>query len=325
MIEIVEGKHGKVNRVLWIYSKLIQGEMINKRDSSVSFNVSEKTIQRDLNDIRAYFNNNYQITGFKEVVYAHDKRGYVLSIKDDILRKEDILGITKILLESRAFCKEEIEHLINCMLLQINVIQRKYIKEIIENELFNYIPLQHNSSILTKIWDLSDIIRTKKILNITYIRADGLEVIRKIKPISIIFSEYYFYLIAYLDEFDTPTTYRIDRIKDYNPMEENFQIPYSERFEDGEFRKRIQFMYSGKLMKTRFEFRGGTLEAVMDRLPTSKIVGQAGDTFTIEAEVYGNGIIMWFLSQGSKIKVLSPDSLVEKMKEEINKLYNNYK
>lgn len=50
-----------------------------------------------------------------------------------------------------------------------------------------------------------------------------------------------------------------------------------------------------------------------------------GDRATIEAEVYGNEIIMWFLSQGSKIRVLSPDSLVEQIRGEINKMQHIYK
>ena len=63
------------------------------------------------------------------------------------------------------------------------------------------------------------------------------------------FSEYYFYLIAWFadDSKDYPAVFRVDRISNVNCSEEKFKIPYSERFEEGEFRKRIQFMYGGKL------------------------------------------------------------------------------
>ena len=49
-----------------------------------------------------------------------------------------------------------------------------------------------------------------------------------------------------------PTIYRIDRIKQYKVLDERFRIPYANKFEEGEFRKRIQFMYGGKLQKVRF-------------------------------------------------------------------------
>jgi len=80
----------------------------------------------------------------------------------------------------------------------------------------------------------------------------------KIKPVTIMFSEYYFYLTAFIDDeevkknFDVlndsfPTIYRIGRIKKMTVLDERFHIPYNSRFEEGEFRKRIQFMYGGKL------------------------------------------------------------------------------
>ncbi len=75
------------------------------------------------------------------------------------------------------------------------------------------------------------------------------------------FSEYYFYLTAFIDEEETkkdfdvlndsfPTIYRLDRIVRLEVLKEKYHIPYSNRFEEGEFRKRIQFMFGGKLKKS---------------------------------------------------------------------------
>lgn len=166
------------------------------------FNVNEKTIQRDLDDIRNYFTDNRERLGSKEIVYNRDKRGYRIDNKEDILTKEDILSITKILLESRAFCKDELKHLTNYILGQVDVKQRRYIKDIIENELLNYVPLKHGDLLLSKIWGVSELIRNKEVTQINYVKIDGLEVKRIVKPVAIIFSEYYFYLIAYFNDFD---------------------------------------------------------------------------------------------------------------------------
>jgi len=46
-----------------------------------------------------------------------------------------------------------------------------------------------------------------------------------------------------------PTIYRVDRLEELEVLNEHFSVPYAERFEEGEFRKRIQFMYGGKLQK----------------------------------------------------------------------------
>ena len=98
-----------------------------------------------------------------------------------------------------------------------------------------------------------------------------------------------------------PTIYRIDRIKSFIVLDEHFQVPYKDRFQEGEFRKRVQFMYGGKLERIRFKYTGPSIEAVLDRLPTSKIVEQDEEGWTLEAEVFGKGIEMWLRSQGEHI------------------------
>ena len=129
------------------------------------------------------------------------------------------------------------------------------------------------------------------------------------------FSEYYFYLTAFIDDdklqehFDVindsfPTIYRIDRIKSMNILDERFHIPYSSRFEEGEFRKRIQFMYGGKLQKIKFRYSGSSVEAVLDRLPTAQILDETDGVYTISAEVFGKGIDMWLRSQGDAVEII---------------------
>lgn len=70
-------------------------------------------------------------------------------------------------------------------------------------------------------------------------------------------------------------------------------------------RKRIQFMYGGKLEKVRFIYTGPNLEAVLDRLPTSRVVGHDSRGYPIaEAEVFsGNGLDMWLKSQGDWVEL----------------------
>ena len=101
-----------------------------------------------------------------------------------------------------------------------------------------------------------------------------------------------------------PTIYRIDRIKGIKVCDEHFHIPYSSRFEEGEFRKRIQFMYGGKLKKVRFKYLGNDIDAILDRLPTAIIKADDESGYILEAEVFGKGIDMWIKSQGDLIELL---------------------
>jgi hypothetical protein len=107
-------------------------------------------------------------------------------------------------------------------------------------------------------------------------------------------------------------------------LDENFHVQYSNRFEEGEFRKRIKFMYSGELQKIEFKYFGPSVEAVLDRLPTAQIISEENGVFTIKAEVFGEGIKMWILSQGNKIQTLKPQCLVDSLKEELNAMLERY-
>ena len=320
-----ELRDAKVNRILSIFEKLKDREGVNAQKAAQDFGVNEKTIKRDINDIIAYIDNrNYNNLS---IVYKRSEKAYFLIGSEDVtLDKKDILAICKILLESRAFCCEEMDHIINSVLHKVSYEDKKFIKKIIGNELLKFTPLEHKEKLLDRIWDLSKFIHNKEALEIKYRKTGGEIVKRKVRPVSIIFSEYYFYLIAYFSNSKTgmPIVYRVDRIINYKNLKEKFIVDESERFQDGEFRKRIQFMYSGELMKVKFEFTGSSLEAVLDKLPTSRILESREEKHILEAEVYGKGIKMWLLSQGSEIKVLSPKSFVDEMALEAKKIYEIY-
>lgn len=49
-----EFKNGKIERTLGIYTKLINGCLINKSEEANNYGVNERTIQRDIDDIRCY-------------------------------------------------------------------------------------------------------------------------------------------------------------------------------------------------------------------------------------------------------------------------------
>ena len=129
------------------------------------------------------------------------------------------------------------------------------------------------------------------------------------------FSEFYFYMTAYIentekkkdssrsgDTFPSPTIYRIDRLEKLSILQEHFQVPYRDRFEEGEFRKRIQFMYGGKLRTLRLKCTRQSLEAVLDRLPTAEVVKEIEDgEFVVQAEVFGDGVDMWLKGQGDSV------------------------
>ena len=292
--------------LLNLYERLNKGEVVNKDMLAKDFGVSLKTIQRDIDDLRAYLAETHFTEMEVSIQYDKAKNGYYLvRLEREWLTNEEVLALTKILLESRAFQKDELSRLIDKLIMQTAANDRKTVEEIIRSEYLSYVPLQHNKPLLSPIWQLSEIIHTQKVISFLYTRQDGKTSFKTVKPVAIMFSEFYFYLIAYMadNSKNYPIVFRIDRMRDIKETGECFTIPYKDRFNDGEFRKRVQFMYSGELKTVTFEY-SGVLEAILDRLPTSRILKEENGVYTIRAEAYGDGIYMWLRSQGDKAKIL---------------------
>jgi predicted DNA-binding transcriptional regulator YafY len=312
--------NGKIDRVLGIYTKLMNGSLVSKSEEAQYYNVNERTIQRDIDDIRNFLESDVENTGvINSVIYDRADKGYRLEqIYQLKLTNGEVLAICKILLDSRSLRKDEmtsiLDKMISCCVPEKN---QKLVKDLISNEEFHYVEPRHKTKFLDTMWDIGQAVRDCRYIEIDYKRTKDKAVVkRKVKPVAIMFSEYYFYLTAFIDDEDVrqgfdvindsfPTIYRIDRIKSLKVIDEKFHIPYSSRFEEGEFRKRVQFMYGGKLKKVKFKYFGSDIDAILDRLPTAEILDEEKGVYTVSAEVFGKGIDMWVRSQGDVIKIIN--------------------
>ena len=302
----------KSERLLQIYSKLVSGETLKKKALAQHFHVTERSIQRDIEALRCFFAEEGLL---QDVVYDKAVRGY--RMENPALRtleNSEILAVCKILLESRSMCRDEmfpiLDKLIACCVPERN---RKAVQELLANEKHHYIEPHHGQPVLNGMWELGQAIQNHQMVEIEYERLKEPRIVkRRVKPVGIMFSEYYFYLTAFLEDKESfenpddlfPTIYRIDRIRSFRVLDEHFAVPYKDRFQEGEFRKRVQFMYGGKLERIKLKYTGPSIEAVLDRLPTAEIVEQDEDGWIVTAEVFGKGIEMWMRSQGNSIALL---------------------
>lgn len=312
----------QIGRVLQIYSRLLDGYVINKAEEANRYSVNERSIQRDIDNIRNFLDDDSERTGVvNTVVYDRAAKGYRLETLYQIrLQNSEVLALCKILLDSRAFTKDEmvemLDKLITCCVPEVN---QKRVKALIRNEEFHYVEPRHKTKFIDTMWDLGQAISESRFIEVDYYRTRDKKVVhRKLRPVAIMFSEYYFYLTAFIDDEDVkkdfsvlndsfPTIYRIDRIRALKVLEERFKIPYSDRFEEGEFRKRIQFMYGGKLQRVKFKYTGPDVDAILDRLPTAQILDEVDGAYIVGAEVFGSGISMWLRSQGDYVEVIQQE------------------
>lgn len=186
----------------------------------------------------------------QDVVYDKRKRGYRLQMPTmRAMENSEIPAVCKILLESRSMRKDEmlpiLDKLVSCCVPEEN---RAAVQSLLANEKYHYIEPHHQQPVLSGLWELGQAVQQQQMLEIEYKRLkDPALVKRRIKPVGIMFSGYYFYLTAFLEDKDGfenpddlfPTIYRIDRIKSFRVLDEHFSVPYKDRFQEGEFRKRV--------------------------------------------------------------------------------------
>lgn len=310
-------KEDKVSRVLDLYSQMLAGRTVQKSVAAQYYGVHERSIQRDIEDIRLFCRDGMALRDGAacDIVYDHGEKGYRLEGGQvPKLSNSEVLALCKILLDSRAFVKTEMAEMLNkiiaCCVPESN---QALITKLVNNEAFHYVEPRHRTSFLDTMWQLGEAIQQHRYVRITYGRMKDRKIVeRRLKPLALLFSEYYFYLIAFIEDRDiqkvyesardvTPTIYRLDRIKTLSVEKETFRIPYNQRFQEGEFRKRIQFMYGGPLKRVTFTYNGCDIDAILDRLPTAKILSEENGAYRIEAEVYGDGVEMWLKSQGKYV------------------------
>ena len=304
----------KVERVLNIYDRLLAGEIIHKGAEAERFQVNVRTIQRDLEDIRAYFAENPEVK--LELKYDRNKKGYHLYQRDrKTLTNGEILTVCKILLESQALVKDEMYNIIEKFILSNDpYCDVKRVNHLISNEKFHYLEPKHSKKLVEQIWELSSAITDQQILLVSYHdQATKKLVKRMIQPVGLLCSECNFYLAAYFCNEDActdmlksecPAVFRLDRLDEYEVLGDHFRVVYKDRFEEGEFKKKLYENFSNKPTMLKFRYTGDDVSRIFMRFPTAEIVEHDQNGWLFSAHTNGVGAIIWLMGQDDKVEIL---------------------
>ena len=316
----------KQYRVLELFFRSLRGEDLFVGKLAKEYDVSTKSISRSINDLKAFLSDHRDLVGNTELEYSYKDKCYRLYM-DEFLTSKELFSLLEVLIGARAFSKIELLSIVEKLKSFAVPADRKKLTALVAKELYHYSEVKHDcDSVQDVLWQLINCINDKKEISIDYYRMDRSFVSHRLIPASVMFADYYFYLIAF--EVDKGTDkalyFRVDRIKNITVHRDRKTTQSVPDFDEGLLRQRSLLMWPGKLRKIRFEFSGPSVQAVLDKLPTAKIIDRNDGKYLIEAEVYGDGIKMWLLSQGAWVKVVAPDELVEEMKSELNKMLLSY-
>ncbi len=150
----------------------------------------------------------------------------------------------------------------------------------------------------------------------------------QIKPLALIWESDFYYLIGedtkYSEE-DNPRNYRLDRMRDVVITENKF---VKNRRDISSYVQQSFHMFGGQdeWITLQFRLNRVALNGVIDKFGVDADIRKGEDnTFILKAKAkLSEGLKGWILGWGRHVKVLSPPSLVEDMKQELEKMMRAY-
>ncbi|MBR2043593.1 MAG: transcriptional regulator [Clostridia bacterium] len=147
----------------------------------------------------------------------------------------------------------------------------------------------------------------------------------KVSPYALIWQNEHYYLVANNDKYDNLMHIRLDRIRRVKATKEPWRhfsevSIYKDFFDVADYASKSFQMYSGELTEVKFRCHISLLEQVVDRFSDKIFITNVeADSFIFSVKVnLSSGLVNWILQFGSFIKVLSPVSLTEMIKERIS-------
>ncbi|MBR6405888.1 MAG: WYL domain-containing protein [Lachnospiraceae bacterium] len=151
-----------------------------------------------------------------------------------------------------------------------------------------------------------------------------------VSPYKLLINDGNYYLLAYSDEAEDMRTFRVDRMKKVEVLEETPR--------DGEevfskidmttYTQRVFGMYSGKEVRVRMRFTNSLLDTVIERFGTGHDVYYLGDDahhFTVSANVQvSDQFFAWLCGFRKRASIVAPNEIVEDMKAFIKDISSRY-
>ena len=192
-----------------------------------------------------------------------------------------------------------------------------------------------NEKIYYSVNEIITAIEEKKKIEFYYFNYDAShnKVYRKdkqkytVNPYATIFSNDSYYLLCYDDKHEGMAHYRIDRMDTVKITDAPItKRPDLKKFDVKKHKKQVFNMFLGESVAVTIRVEVPLIDAMFDKFGTSlkmKMINENEAEFTQEVQI-SPAFIGWCCSFGKRLKVVSPDAVVERVKREIEELMSQY-
>ncbi len=146
-----------------------------------------------------------------------------------------------------------------------------------------------------------------------------------VEPVTLVYNEDNYYVVAYSDRHDDTANYRVDRMDSVEVIDEDISEKAIELKDSiGEYTQEAIKMYGGPVEDVILEFDRSLMGAVYDRFGEStEMIPSEEDEDRIIATIrvqLSPTFWGWLFQFGHKMKVLGPDEVIEERKARVREL-----
>lgn len=319
-------KNGNILYILNILKKysdeehLLQIKDIKEKIKELyDVDIDPRTIRRNINLLKEKF-------GYDISTYAENKEGYyILRDPDTDFEPGEIRAIIDQFSYANYITSSVANGIIKKCKNMLNIYENEKFKDykIIAND-----TKTDNIEVIKNIEDISKAIYENKKIEFTYWKYElnnGLKKVNintiKCSPYAIIYSMQQFYLICLKDGATIMYTYRLDRMKKLNVLDESL----SKRVKPKEVEKYIKTniaMFGGDNEEIEFNCNMELLDMVIEQFGKDIILAKVDEhTFNAKVNASINGFKFFALRNLENVKIVKPS----KLKDQIKKIISNYK
>ena len=294
------------NRLFEIIYILLERKKVTAKELAEKFEVSTRTIYRDIDLLSA--------SGIP--IYAVKGKDGGISILDNYVLDKSLLSEeeqNQILFSIQAMKKingQDEKDILNKMSRLFNKKVDDWIKVDFSNWGKEALQDKRFDMIKTAILD-------KKLIEFTYYNSNSEKTKRIVEPLQIYFKDKSWYLIVYCRVKNDYRIFKMARMKELKLCNEHFEREIPNEYED----KSIDF----KTILLELEISNKLAYRVYDEFENEEITKNKDGNFIIKVEYPENEWIYgYILSFGEYIKVISPESIKDIIKKKAQKILNNY-
>ncbi len=303
--------------MLAIVIMLLNRERVSARELSNKFEVSIRTIYRDIDAIN--------LAGIPIVSFSGNNGGF--GILDNYKLDRQLLSLNDMLsiLTALKGINDTIEdrYLTNAIDKITSLVPKDKTDELnqhFENVIIDLLPWSYNEVQKKILKIIHDAIKENLVIQFDYKNLKSEKITRMVEPMSLVFKGYSWYLFGYCKSKNDFRIFKISRINNLLITEKSFKRKnYSYRSFSIE-EKKLQ-----NLINMKLKFSPEIRDIVEEYYGDDKInVDDDGYlivelTMPVDRWIYSN-----ILSYGEHVEVLSPEHLRETIKEKAKKILNNY-